>query len=226
MSENRKLKVGLVFDDSLDSTDGVAQYVKTLGSWLSGQGHAVCYLVGQTKLESWQGGRVYSLAKNQTVYFNGNKLSIPLPANQKRLKRVLGVEKFDVLHVMMPHSPFLAQRIIKHASSQTTVVGTFHIFPASKLAELGGRVLRLAYFNNLRRFDAVVSVSPVAQNYARKTFRIESQVVPNPVDVARFAKKNSNFINGRVVFLGRLVQRKGCNQLLKAFALLSKDPFP
>src|SRR3989344_7958692 len=49
----RKLSVGFLYDDTLDSFDGVAQYVKTLGAWLSSQGHHVCYLVGQTKITNW-----------------------------------------------------------------------------------------------------------------------------------------------------------------------------
>ena len=54
---NAKLSVAFLFDDTLDSNDGVSQYVKTLGGWLSGQGHDVSYLVGETKLKDWRGGR-------------------------------------------------------------------------------------------------------------------------------------------------------------------------
>jgi phosphatidylinositol alpha-mannosyltransferase len=82
MTKNRKLKVGLVFDDSLDKTDGVAQYVKTLGAWLSGQGHSVSYLVGETKMTRWQGGQVYSLANNASVKFNGNRLTMPVSSSK------------------------------------------------------------------------------------------------------------------------------------------------
>jgi phosphatidylinositol alpha-mannosyltransferase len=53
MAKNAKLKIGFVFDDTLDSFDGVAQYVKTLGSWFSSQGYEVRYLVGQTKMSEW-----------------------------------------------------------------------------------------------------------------------------------------------------------------------------
>jgi len=106
MSEKPKLKIGLVFDDSLDSSDGVAQYVKDLGGWLSGQGHEVSYLVGETKLTEWRGGKVYSLSKNQAVYFNGNRLSVPLPANSRRIRELLNAKNFDIMHVMVPYSPF------------------------------------------------------------------------------------------------------------------------
>ena len=45
----KALKIGLVFDDSLDKPDGVQQYILSIGKWLTSQGHEVHYLVGQTK---------------------------------------------------------------------------------------------------------------------------------------------------------------------------------
>lgn len=42
------MRAGLVLDDTLDTQDGVQQYVLTTGSWLRDQGHDVHYLVGQT----------------------------------------------------------------------------------------------------------------------------------------------------------------------------------
>ena len=72
------MKIGLVFDDSLDSTDGVAQYVLALGDWLDDQGHEVHYLVGETHRTDLP--NLHSLSRNVRVTFNGNKLGMPLPA--------------------------------------------------------------------------------------------------------------------------------------------------
>jgi hypothetical protein len=141
MQRHQSLNVGLVFDDSLDSNDGVAQYVKTVGAWLSGRGHHVSYLVGETKLREWAGGKVHSMAKNQTVYFNGNKLSMPLLASQQNIQKVLSENKYDVLHVMVPYSPLMAKRVIKTADPKTAIVGTFHILPSGFISKLGSRFL-------------------------------------------------------------------------------------
>jgi len=222
MENNPRLKVGLVFDDSLDRDDGVAQHVKLLGGWLSAQGHEVIYLVGETRLGSWQGGKIYSLAKNLPVKFNGNRLTIPLPANRKRIKDVLKHEKPDVLNVMMPHSPLMAQRVITAAAKNTAIVGTFHIFPAGKLTMIGGRFLRLCYGRTLSKFRAFISVSSAAQSYAMQAFGITSSVVANPVDVFKFTDSKMTPEANKIVFLGRLVKRKGCAELIKAFALLVK----
>jgi phosphatidylinositol alpha-mannosyltransferase len=223
MTKNRKLKVGLVFDDSLDKTDGVAQYVKTLGAWLSGQGHSVSYLVGETKMTRWQGGQVYSLANNASVKFNGNRLTMPVSSSKKHIKRVLDEHGFDVLHVMVPYSPLMASKIIKAAETSTAVVGTFHIFPSGGLSRVGSRLLAAWLRPTLGRFDEIVSVSQAAAGFAKSAFGIDSQVVPNPVNVDSFKTPSvEQSAQYQVVFLGRLVKRKGAEQLIKAFAELSK----
>src|SRR3989344_4943115 len=160
-----KLSVGFCYDDSLDKTDGVAQYVKNLGQWLSGQGHHVFYMVGETYLKRWSGGSVYSLSKNQRVFFNGNFVSTPLPASRRRIKQVLQKERPDILHVQVPYSPFMAGRIISAAHPETAVVGSFHILPANVLARLGSKLLRLFYLHTLKRFSRIVSVSQPAADF-------------------------------------------------------------
>lgn len=213
-----KLSIALVFDDSLDSTDGVSQYVKTVGAWLTSQGYDVSYLVGQTELKEWSGGPVYSMSRNIRVVFNGNRLSIPLPANKKGIETLIGSKNFDVIHVMMPHSPFMAQRVINLANDKTAVIGTFHVYPAGSLAKIGGRLLRLWYGRKVNRFDQIVSVSSAAAEYASGVFGFKTEVIPNPVNVSRFQTRTNIDQGKNIVFLGRLVPRKGCALLLQAFS--------
>jgi len=221
---HEKLSIAFLFDDTLDSNDGVAQYVKALGAWLSSQGHEVSYLAGQTKLRSWAGGRVYSLARNFPVSFNSNRLSVPLPASGRRIDKLLAARHLDILHVQVPHSPLMSQKVINRSSPDTAVIGTFHILPASRLAIFGSRALRLAYFTGLRRFDTVLSVSLPAARFAKQFFGLDSEVVPNVVDLKRFVPSSAQkqVPQTDILFLGRLVPRKGCQELLEAFRLLHK----
>jgi phosphatidyl-myo-inositol alpha-mannosyltransferase len=224
MKTSRRLSVAIVYDDTLDSQDGVAQHVKTLGSWLTRQGHNVSYLVGETKLHQWQGGKVFSLSKNRRVTFNGNLMTIPLPAKRSNIKAVLEAGRFDVIHVMMPYSPFMAARVINLTPSSTAVVGTFHIYPSGFLARAGARLLKLMLLPSQHRFVSVMSVSQAAAGFAKQSFGVDSVVVPNPVDITNYVKASGHTDqpSGRVVFLGRLVKRKGCGQLVEAFAILKK----
>lgn len=228
MKSGRKLKVGLVFDDSLDTNDGVAQYVKNLGSWLGRQGHEVRYLVGQTGMTHFDGSKVYSLSRNLSVSFNGNRLTIPLFARKHAIKNVLKKENFDVLHVMVPFSPFMAQKIIKMAAFDTAIIGTFHIYPSGILTVYASKLLRILSGRSLRRFFMIVSVSHPAAAFAKKAFGLKTPVIPNPVNIDKLKPKTINFNQNspqKIVFLGRLVNRKGCRELIKAFSVVISD-FP
>jgi phosphatidylinositol alpha-mannosyltransferase len=224
MASEPGLKIGLVLDTSLDPTDGVQQYVLRLGEWLSKNGHEVHYLVGETKQRSLP--NLHSLAKNISVKFNGNRTTIPLPTSRKRLGAFLNKHNFDVLHVQIPHSPFMAQRLILEASDNTAIIGTFHVAPYGRMASTGNRVLGIWLRTSIKRFDNVISVSSAAAEFAESTFKIKSIIVPNIIDYQIFhnvktVKKFKKELN--ILFLGRLVERKGCQVLLEAGAILSKN---
>ena len=96
MANTKPLKIGFLLDTSLDPNDGVQQYVLALGEWLTKEGHDVSYIVGETKTRKIN--NLYSLAKNITVSFNGNKTTIPLPTSKKKIRKFLNIHDFDVIH--------------------------------------------------------------------------------------------------------------------------------
>jgi len=219
-----RLKIGLVLDDSLDKVDGVQQYVLIVGRWLTAQGHDVHYLVGETKRTDLPG--MHSLARNVKVRFNKNRMAIPLPANLRAIRALLKREQFDVLHVQVPYSPALAGRIIKAADARTAVVGTFHILPHTKMVTLANKLLSRAVRGSLRRFDAISPNTQATAKFARDVFGANGPVIPLPLELDKFyhAKPFPRYKSGKtVVFLGRLVERKGCQYLLRAVAYAVKD---
>lgn len=220
----RKLKIGLVLDTSLDPPDGVQQYVIGVGEWLRAEGHTVHYLVGQTEHRDLP--NIHSLARNITVQFNGNRTTIPLPTSRRKLRKMLLREKFDVLHVQTPHSPFMAQPLIRSCEDSTAVVGTFHIAAYNWLVTAGNWLLGVWLRPSLKRFDTIVSVSSAAQAFAKKTFRINTDVLPNVFDYQLYhsAKPFERYDDDTltILFFGRLVARKGCFVLVQAIEQLRK----
>jgi phosphatidylinositol alpha-mannosyltransferase len=81
------------------------------------------------------------------------------------------------------------------------------------------------YGKSLKRFDQIVSVSPAAAKYASSAFGLKTEVLPNVIDVKRFAGSNKkiNFKSTRkILFFGRLVKRKGAKEMIDAFSVLHK----
>lgn len=212
------MKIAFVLDDTLDKTDGVQQYVTTVGEHLRGRGHDVHYLVPTTTRTDLQ--NIHSLGRFISTRFNDNNVRTPLPASTKDIKQVLDKEDFDVVHVQMPYSPFLASRVINQVADKVAVIGTFHILPASKLFGYSNSLLAKVIKKSLKRFDQIVSVSKPAGVFAKKHYGIDSIVVPNAVTLAKFisGKKRDDLSDGKknIVFLGRFVKRKGVWQLIDA----------
>lgn len=219
------MKIALLCDDTLDTTDGVQQYVLTLGGWLSEQGHEVHYLTSTTHRTDIL--HIHSLARRVKTQFNSNHGGMPLPASRSAIKELLRREQFDIIHIQMPYSPLLGGQVISLAPKRTKIIGTFHIFPQSKLVAVATRVLGLWVKPQLSKFHTIMSVSTAAQAFAKQAFNIDTHVVPNMLDISRFPapKKPPHHEKVHIVFLGRLVERKGSIYLLKAItALLQTHP--
>jgi phosphatidyl-myo-inositol alpha-mannosyltransferase len=217
----KNFKIGFILDDTLDTPDGVQQYVMTVGAWLSKQGHEVHYLVGESKREDIQ--NVHSMAKNIKVRFNKNRLSIPLPTNKKLIAKKLKQLDLDIIHVQMPYSPLFAGRVISAVEPKTKIIGTFHIVPANWLHTAGAKSLEIINRHTISQFDEVISVSTAAARFARLTFGIETTIIPNAVNLKIMKHKPIQNPNPKIVFLGRLVERKGCQYLLKSLVKLQNQ---
>lgn len=217
------MKIGFVLDGGLERPDGVQQYILSLGGWMEVQGHEVRYLIAGKNPQNIP--HVISLARNIGVRFNGNALSIPLPASSRKIKHMLQREKFDVIHVQTPHSPLMGAKVVHCAYKRSVIVGTFHILPFGLMSRLGTRLLGVALHFNLKKFDTFLSVSKPAADFAAYAFKINSSVVPNMVHAGLFRptqpKPATDTLN--LLFLGRLVPRKGCQQLLKALSVLKSE---
>ncbi len=213
------MKVGLVLDDTLDKSDGVQQHVLTVGAWLKDQGHEVHYLVADTTRKDIE--NVHSLGRFVSLRYNRNNVRTPLPASRKKIKALLEAEQFDVLHVQLPYSPLLAKQVIRYAGDATAVVGTFHILPVSKIHGYSNQALRVLLGKSIQRFDKILAVSEPAVHFARKAYGMRADYLPNPINISvfragkRLAELKSKKLT--ILFLGRLVKRKGIMELIDAY---------
>ncbi|GIG54919.1 phosphatidyl-myo-inositol mannosyltransferase [Demequina activiva] len=231
----------MVLDDSIDRPDGVQQYVLTLGAFLEREGHEVHYVCSEA---SRTDVTVHSLARNVGVTFNGNGLRVPLPTSRSMLRDFLERERYDVIHVQIPHSPLFASRVVDEArrvqARTVRIVGTFHILPDGAVSEYGTRMLGRWQRRNLAKFDAFCAVSAPAAQFAARAFGITATVIPCAIDTtlfqnlapfsssralddengAKFSERRGEGGRLRIVFLGRLVERKGALELIAALGAL------
>lgn len=222
------LRIGLVIDDGLDRPDGVQQIVLTLGARLTALGHEVHYLTSTTTRTD--PANLHVLSRHVAVRFNGNRLGTPLAAPRAAVRRLLDEVPFDVLHVTMPYSPVLAGRVVSAAHPRTAVVGSFVIYPQDAATRWGIRALGRIERRRLRRFDAISALSEAAQESVQEAYGRRVPIIGAPVELGAapgavegaVARAGGDDRPVRILFLGRLVERKGPRELLAAAAALHR----
>jgi phosphatidylinositol alpha-mannosyltransferase len=155
------------------------------------------------------------------VPFNGSVAPIsPDPAARWRIRGHLERFRADVLHAHEPFAPSVSLAGVLGATGP--VVATFHAF-----AERGRTLTALAPVLRplWNRLDVRLAVSEAAASFVGARFDGEVRIVPNGVDVGRFADaKPADLGPGpTLLFVGRLEPRKGFRTAVAAFELLSAE---
>lgn len=169
----------------------------------------------------------YRIGTVRRVPANGSIARITLSFRlARRVREVLAAEKFDVVHVHEPLMPSLPPTVLRY--SESINIGTFHAYRGSYYGYFYGRpVLRYAF----RQLDGRIAVSRAAKRFVRQYFMAPYKIIPNGVDVERFAPENvqplPELMDGRpnVLFVGRPEKRKGVGYLLRAYPEV-KAAFP
>lgn len=160
--------------------------------------------------------------------------SVPVPANgsicpvavdvrmRRKIRALLSRERFDVLHVHEPLMPWLCLAVLREANVPT--VGTFH---ANNEDGLGYRLFHPVLRRYIDSLSARIAVSEAARETVARHFGGSYTIIPNGVDVERFAGAEpfGEYQDGsfNVLFVGRLEPRKGAKYLLRAFPAIRSE---
>ena len=167
---------------------------------------------------------VISVGPSVSLAANGSVAALALdPPAIRRTLEVLAAEEPDVLHLHEPLVPGPALAAL--LAGNVPAVGTFHA---------SGRVpayvwLRPAVRAVARRIGLRTAVSPEARALAERWLGGACQVLPNGVEVERFAKAGELHLppgeaeRRSILFVGRHEPRKGLDVLLEAFRQLDRD---
>lgn len=221
MPDNSELNISYIYGGLYHPDSGVSNYIETVGNYFTEHGHRVSFLVGEAPSQS--DDRVRSLGTVAMRQVNGSESGIVMPVSRGVVRQALAELSPDVLDVQM-YNPFFDGRFIRAVDDEAAVIGRMHALPGSMGVELGTRALRYVSRSALERFDYVSSTSVPTQEFTRRALKIESEVLPNPIDIARFKTgvRMPQYDDGKtnLVFIGRLDERKGVTQLIEAIGAL------
>src|SRR5262249_52362084 len=149
---------------------------------------------------------------------NGSIARISLsPDLGRTIKAILRTERFDVIHLHEPLVPTVPWLVLR--ASTVPNIGTFHAFGDYSGYYTMTRPILRPFF---KRLDGRIAVSPSARDFVSDYFDAEFEIIPNGVDVGRFASPQDPIPfmrDGRptILFVGRFEEhRKGLKWILQA----------
>ena len=220
------MKVLLACPYAWDAPGGVQVHVRQLAAHLRRRGHDTLVVA-----PGWErgGDGVSVIGRPVRLRFNGSVAPIaPDVRAVGRIRRELEAFRPEVVHVHEPFAPstsMFTTLAVRRAPVRPAVVATFHAYAERSVAVAAfSPLLRLVW----QRLDVRLAVSGAAASFAGRHFGDGFRIVPNGVDVERFAAAEParGLPGGRkLLFVGRLEPRKGFRYAVRAFAVLGPE-FP
>ena len=216
------LKVGIVSPYGYPHPGGVNDHVRHTYEAMRRLGHDVWIITSKYGKERTTEGHVIRLGTGYACPANGSMGRVTLCWRFKqRARELLERQRFDILHFHEPLVPFLSPTVLDQ--SQTVNVATFHAFGGFSPSYWVGK--RFAG-QLVEKLDGRIAVSGAARHFISRYFPGDYTIIPNGVDLDRFAdaepfeELRDGTIN--ILFVGRFEERKGLIHLLKAYHRLRK----
>ena len=216
------LKVGIVSPYGYPHPGGVNEHVRHTYQSMRRMGHDVWIITSRYGRERESEGHIIRLGTGYAFPANGSmgRLTVSWRFKQ-RARELLAEHRFDILHFHEPFVPFLSPTVLDQ--SETVNIGTFHAFGGFSPSYWVGKRFagRLAGLLHGR-----IAVSGAARHFISRYFPGDYRIIPNGVDLDRFADAEpfEELRDGtlNILFVGRFEERKGLIHLLKAYHRLRK----
>lgn len=212
------MKIALVSAYDYPFPGGVTEHVSALDAHLRRQGHQVVIIAPSSYEPASLAANVRPVSGVYEIPANGSTCRLGLATDTgAQVQAYLRQENPDIVHIHEPLQPLVPLMALRY--SRGVNIGTFHAFGADQFRyKLAGRMLG----GIMNRLHGRIAVSALARSYAESYLDADYTIIPNGVDVARFAAPLPPIpamSDGRptILFVGRYTEpRKGFEVLLRA----------
>ncbi|MBI5127068.1 glycosyltransferase family 4 protein [Candidatus Roizmanbacteria bacterium] len=219
----KRLKIAMFFSSDPSTAGGVQEHILFLTKELRKRGHKITIFGPEKNVLPYINYRV--IAKSVILPVpNGNWGNITLEKKDKIISKIIKQGGFDLIHIHEPYIPFINWEIIKDVTLPK--VATFHTaWDNDSIVNFINPFISLFKEGFSKSFSGVIFVSKIAkkrwQDLCKKN--VIKQVIHNAVDRSFFPIKKEKTKIVNLLYVGRIVSRKGLQYLLKAFNKIKKD---
>ena len=213
------MRISLACPYAWEDTGGVQVHVRELAGRLMDEGHEVQVLAPARRAvrEPW----VRVVGRPVNLRYNASSAPIdPSPLSYRAVRDALREFRPDVLHAHEPETP--STSMWATLASRAPVVATFHSgAQGSRLFSAAAPLIRRV----TRRIAVRIAVSRAAERFVAPRIGGSFRIVPNGVDVDRFASAEPADLGPgiKLLFVGRLDERKGFRTAVGAFTVLASQ---
>ncbi len=219
----KKLKIAMFFSSDPSQAGGVQEHVFHLSRQLSKLGHKIDIYGPEKNILPYI--NYHPISKSVTVPVpNGNWANFTVKKSKINLTEMLKEKKYDLVHVHEPYIPFINWELM--TESTIPKVATFHTgWDDGSVIGVFNPFISLFRNTFSSNFKGGIFVSKISKKRWRDLFakKILNEVIHNGIDEIFLPLKNKK--TGKIIkllFLGRIVSRKGLIYLIKAVNNLSK----
>ena len=222
----KKLKIGMIFSSDPSQAGGVQEHVQSLSNNLHSLGHQIDIYGPEKNIHQFM--NYYPIAKSIRVPVpNGNWANITIEKQDiKKLINKFNKKKYDIIHIHDPYVPFVGWEIMKKTKS--IKMATFHsAWEKHSIISFINPFITLFQDTFSTNFSGAIFVSKITKKHWQRLCgkEVKQKIIHNAVDKIFYPIKKQTSSNLKLLFLGRLVEKKGPKYLLKAFYKIIKK-FP
>lgn len=220
ISNDRKLRIGLVCPYGWDTPGGVQIHVRDLAEYLIAKGHFVSILAPVEDEENLP-EYVISAGKPIAIPYNGAVARLLFgPIAFARVRHWISSGNFDLLHLHDPAIPSVS--LLACWAAAGPMVGTFHAAAKRQKAIFAiGPILEPV----IEKLMARIAVSEAARATLSEHLETDAVVIPNGIYADRYrdGEKLTKWSGNTIGFIGRYEEpRKGLSVLLEALPIIAR----
>lgn len=220
---SRKLRIAMLLSSDTTHTSGIPEHVLYMSNELKKRGHTIHIFGSHITKYRFQNYHGIGYVTN-VPFLNGGYGPIMTTLPEVDAVKVIKRYKFDICHIHDPFVPFLNYEVVPALSDDMPVIGTFHTaWQDGSLVAHVSQTLRIFRDYFAEHITGVIFVSEGARKSWKPLVKrtITQKIIYNGVsDEYKPPAKKTAHKHINLIYMGRLVKRKGIHLLLEALTYL------